>query len=375
MWNWQRKQWPNFIYDSNLLMAQEAAFMKNAGVIVGSYQHVSDDQKRQLMVSVLLDEALKTSEIEGELLDRDSVQSSLQKQLGLKPLPSRPRVSGPEAGVAEVMVDLFRNFSAPLSKDMLCNWHIALMANQWGIDTIGDYRKSLEPIQVVSGAYGRYKVHFEGPPSERVPTEMAAFIGWFNKTAPQGTSPMPALTRAALAHLYFVAIHPFEDGNGRIARALAEKALAQAIGAPSLTSLSMAIQNKRTDYYSALAANNRELTVQTWLEYFAQAAQEGQQLTLALVSFHLAKAKFYQHYQGRLNTRQEKVVGRIFAQGLKGFEGGLSTKNYIAITQAARATATRDLNDLVAQGVLLKEGELKGTRYHLNLSVFGFSYP
>src|SRR4029079_8116048 len=222
-------------------------------------------------------------------------------------------------------------------------------------------------MQVVSGPINKRTIHFEAPPSDRMPGEMKRFIAWFNATVPKGKNPLPALTRAAIAHLHFVCIHPFEDGNGRIARALAEKALAQNLGQPSLIALAYTIERKRKDYYASLERNNKETEITSWLEYFANTVLEAQNDTIKRVDFYVAKAKFYQKHRGSLNERQAKVIARIFREGIDGFEGGLSAENYISITGTSRATATRDLQDLIEKGALTRTGELRHTRYRLSL--------
>jgi Fic family protein len=223
-------------------------------------------------------------------------------------------------------------------------------------------------MQVVSGPDYRRTVHFEAPPSSRVLDEMNRFIAWFNETAPAAKNPLPALTRAGIAHLYFVCIHPFEDGNGRIGRAVAEKSLAQNLGQPSLIALAYTIERKRKDYYAALERNNKETEITNWLTYFAKTILEAQNNTIRRVDFFVAKAKFYQRQRGTLNERQAKVIARMFRQGIDDFEGGLSAENYISISKTSRATATRDLQNLVEKGALTKTGELRHTRYHLKLT-------
>jgi Fic family protein len=175
------------------------------------------------------------------------------------------------------------------------------------------------------------------------------------------------LTRAGITHLYFVSIHPFEDGNGRIGRALSEKSLAQNIGQPSLIALAYTIERARKAYYGALERNNKDLEITDWLVYFAKTINEAQNNTIKRVNFYVAKTKLYEKLRGKLNERQDKVVARMFREGINGFKGGLSAENYISITQSSRATATRDLQQLVAMGAFTKTGELRYTRYHLNI--------
>lgn len=212
-------------------------------------------------------------------------------------------------------------------------------------------------------------MHFEAPPSESVKKEMDRFIEWFIVTAPSGNESLPALTRAGIAHLYFVSIHPFEDGNGRIARAIAEKSLSESLGNPTLIAHSQTIEKHRKHYYKALELNNQENEITPWLVYFAETLLSAQSYSLTLVNFLIEKIKLYDRVKGQLNERQEKVLEKMFRKGPEGFEGGLSADKYIRITGASRATATRDLQDLVEKGTLLKMGQLKSTRYHLNIKL------
>jgi Fic family protein len=196
---------------------------------------------------------------------------------------------------------------------------------------------------------------------------MKRFVAWFNDTAPGGKRPVPPLTRAGIAHLYFVCIHPFEDGNGRIGRALAEKSLAQNLGQRSLIALAYTIERKRKDYYAALERNNRDLDITDWMTYFADTVLAAQNNTIKRVDFYVAKARFHERLRGKLNERQERAIARMFREGIDGFKGGLSAENYITISKTSRATATRDLGDLVEKGALTRTGELRHTRYHLNI--------
>jgi Fic family protein len=227
-------------------------------------------------------------------------------------------------------------------------------------------------MQVVSGRIDAPKVHFEAPPSDRVPDEMNRFLAWFNDTAPGGPSPLPVLTRAGIAHLHFVCIHPFEDGNGRVGRAIAEKALAQGLGQPTLTALAHTIERNRKAYYAALEDADRDNEITAWLTYFAETVLEAQRYTQRRIELLIEKAKLFGRLAGQLNARQEKALARMFREGPEGFKGGLSAEKYISLTRASRATATRDLHELVALGALARTGERKHTRYHLNLSMSNF---
>jgi Fic family protein len=361
--NWQQPDWPDFVHDSNALAPLERRFLLQSGEFVGAFRHVGPDDQETLRIELMSDEAVKTSEIEGEILDRASVQSSLRHQFGLG--AEAVNVKPAERGVSTMMVDLFRSYAAPLRHQTMFDWHAMLLGADQTIKVVGAYRTDAAPMQVVSGPDYRRVVHFEAPPSARVPAEMERFVGWFNDTAPSAGRPLPALTRAGIAHLYFVCIHPFEDGNGRVGRALAEKSLAQSLGHPSLIALAYTIERKRRDYYAALERSNKDNEITDWLTYFADTVLEAQRNTLARVDFLVAKARFYERLRGQLNERQDRVIARMFREGIDGFRGGLCAENYVTICKAPRATATRDLQDLVEKGALTRSGTLRYTRYRL----------
>jgi Fic family protein len=366
MWSWEQPDWPNFSYNSGVLELLEREFLLRSGEFIGAYKHVGTDDQEALKIELISEEAVKTSEIEGEILNRNSVQSSLRQQLGLG--VEQPGVSPAERGISQMMLDLYRNFAAPLDGKTLCAWHQMLMSGDKSTQGIGRYRAHAEAMQVVSGPDYKRIVHFEAPPSARVPEEMEGFIAWFNATAPAQKKELPALTRAARAHLHFECVHPFEDGNGRIGRAISEKALAQTLGHPTLIALAYTIERNRNDYYAALERNNKDLEITDWMIYFAKTVLEAQATTIKRVDFYVAKARFYQRFRSKFNDRQDKVIARMFREGIDGFKGGLSAENYITIAKSSRATATRDLQDLVTKGALTKTGELRHTRYFLNLA-------
>ena len=366
-WNWQQPDWPHFTWEEGRLALAEQQFLVGGGVLLGTVKHLGEEERSQLTVEAMSTEALTTSEIEGEILDRASVQSSIQRQLGLA--ADNRRVAPREQGVAEMMVDLYRTFSAPLSEEMIFSWHRMLMSGSTDTKDVGRYRTSDEPMQVVSGAMGAPKIHFEAPPSAQIAGEMAGFIDWFKRTAPGGTETLPVLTRAGAAHLYFETVHPFEDGNGRIGRAIAEKSLAQSLGQPTLIVLAATILARRASYYQALEAASQRNEITDWLAWFAGITIEAQQRTLALVEFLIDKAKLFDRLKGQLNERQQKALLRMFKEGPEGFKGGLSAGKYSTITGASPATATRDLVDLMEKGTLVRTGELRHARYTLSVSL------
>ena len=364
-WNWQQDDWPRFRVDKSALGEMEAKFLIHGGLLLGALLHIRDDDKSALTVDLISNEALKTSEIEGEYLNRESVQSSIRRNFGLD--TDARRIPPAEQGIADMMMDVYRSFAEPLTDKTMFRWHGMLTAGRRDLKNIGAYRTDSEPMQIISGPIGDPKIHFEAPPSAAMEKEMEGFVNWFNDTAPHGNTALPALTRAGIAHLYFLTIHPFEDGNGRIARALAEKAMSQVLGQPTLIALSQTIQKNKKSYYEALHQSSGENEITAWLGYFADIVLQAQETTQRMIDFLIQKTKLYDRVKSQLNERQEKALARIFREGVEGFKGGVSAENYISITGAARATATRDLQGLVDKGVLSRTGALKSTRYHLNL--------
>lgn len=359
-WIWQLPNWPQFTFDPARFIYYEREFHRNAGVIIGSLAAVSTDESNELRVSLLSSEAMDTSKIEGEILDRDSVQSSIRKQLGLQ---TDGRRAGPkEIGVAQMMVNLVRNYQQLLTKEQLFAWHQMIMNGRIDLETIGGYRTHADPMQIVSGRLDLPKVFYEAPPSNRVTEDMNQYIAWFKRALDEQ---MPTVIHAGIAHLYFELIHPFEDGNGRIGRAIAEKALAIGARQSLITSLSSVIKRDKKAYYQALERANTSLDITQWLIYFAEKILEAQVYTQQLIGFAVDKARYFQHYSSQLNHRQIKVAVRLFQEGLAGFQGGLSAENYIRIAKTSRATATRDLAEMVDLGALTRQGKLRYTRYYL----------
>lgn len=367
MWNWQLKNWPNFQWDQTQLVRAEKLFSEGAGIIAGATKHIESEDNLLLSIDLISNEAVDTSEIEGEYLNRDSVQSSIRRELGLK--TDKRSISPAEAGVAEMMVNLYKTLSDPLSEPTLFAWHGMLMNGRRDLDEIGAYRTHTEAMQIVSGPDYDRKVHFEAPPSTQVSDEMTEFIDWFSRTAPDGSEPLTAVSRAAISHIWFESIHPFEDGNGRIGRAIAEKALAQGFSSPKLTILAKVLLKRRKEYYSALNAASKTLEITDWMLWFAAVAIEAQKSTIVYIDFIIKKTKLLDRVRDQLNPRQEKVILRMLREGPDGFKGGLSAANYISLTGATSATTTRDLQDLVKKSVLIRSGRLKSTRYFLDLDL------
>jgi Fic family protein len=360
-WNWEEPEWPKFSYDPDAIADQEKKFLLGMGSALGILKTIDEEEYKHFVVEILSVEGQESSKIEGELLDRDSLQSSIKKHFGLP--TTRKRSGEREARMAQLLCKVYETFDLPLTHEMLFEWHAILFKGLDRITDNGKYRSHEEPMQIVSSRYGPQKVYFEAPPSRQILSEMSKYTDWYNLQDSKSI-----LGKAAVAHVYFESIHPFEDGNGRIGRLLAEKKLFQGVGKPVLIALSKTFENHKKDYYSGLEKCNRTLEVGAWVEFFADKVLEAQHESMKLLSFVVEKAKMFARFSGKINQRQEKALLRLFAEGPSGFKGGLSAENYISITKATRATATRDLTDLVEKGALLKSGELRHTRYRLNLN-------
>ncbi len=367
-YNWQQKDWPAFSFDLANAGDDLFLFAEKTGHLTGVLKALPENMQVDALLEVMVAEAIKTSEIEGEYVGRKDVMSSIKNNLGLN--NKKEKVNDQKAdGVGQLMYAVRQAFSNPLSTQMLFSWHTMLMQGSADV-AAGSWRTHTEPMQVISGAMGKQKIHFEAPPSQRVPTEMERFVKWFNESAPGGKNEikLPAV-RAALAHLYFESIHPFEDGNGRIGRAVAEKALSQGIGRPVLLSLSQTIEANKKTYYSQLQKAQRTNVVTPWVEYFIKTVVAAQTKAEELLEFTLSKAKYFDRYASLLNERQLKVINRMLEEGPGGFEGGINAGKYVSIAKVSKATATRDLQYLLEKGAIELAGEAGGrsTRYEVNV--------
>ncbi len=364
-YNWQQADWPQFRYDLSGLEEIFLTFAEKTGEVAGLVKGLSPGAQIEAAVELMATEALKTSAIEGELLSRRDVLSSIRKNLGIE---KEAQAGDKRAiGIATLMTDVRQSFAAPLSQEQLFEWHRMIMAGHRRIQP-GQWRTHAEPMEVISGPIGHETVHFEAPPSSIVPREMARFISWFNDTSPDGSTPIKkAVVRSAVAHLYFESIHPFEDGNGRVGRALSEKALSQGLGRPALLSLSRAIEAKRNDYYDALQQAQQANEITPWITWFVAVALEAQTQAEEHINFTLQKTMLFDRFKDQLNERQMQILRRMLEEGPKGFEGGMSAKKYMSMTGTSKATATRDLQDLAEKGILVPTGGGRSTHYRIDL--------
>lgn len=365
---WQDRKWPKLSWESEPLLSLLSKARLAQGKLITQVAGLGLGLSREARADILTEEAVKTSAIEGERLNRESVRSSVARHLGL-PTAGLPSSNRSVDGLVEVLLDATQNYSRPLTSARLKRWQAALFpTGHSGLMKIrvGQWRGREHPMQVVSGAVGLEKVHYEAPPGERVEREMSRFLSWWE--ASKGRE--EGLLRSGLAHFYFVTIHPFEDGNGRIARALTEMALAQDENLPMRCySLSSQIMEERDDYYAALETSQKGRgDVTAWLQWYLECHSRAVAKTGQLIGDVLAKAGFWRRQdQTELNERQRKVVNRLLDAGREGFQGGLTTRKYVSLAKISRATAFREISDLLEKKIL-RQNPAKGrsASYDLN---------
>ena len=346
-WIWQQSDWPKFVWDANEISNSLAQARLAQGKLQGAAQILNADLSSEALASILIQDGITTSAIEGERLHVDAVRSSVANQLGL-PNVGLPKPDRAIDGLVEVLLDATQKHNHPLSLQRLCNWHGALFPT--GYSGLREIRvgqmRGAEPMRVVSGRIGHETVHFEAPPYEQIDTEMSRFIDWFNSDDSQT---LDGLIRAGVAHLWFITIHPFEDGNGRIARAITDMALAQDERLTMrLFSLSAQILAVREAYYDILESTQKgEMNITAWLKWFLTQIQNAVELAQLTVANTLNKAKFWMTHQTKpLNERQRKALNRML-DAKDGFEGGMNTRKYMNLTKTSRATAYRELAQMV----------------------------
>jgi Fic family protein len=348
------QDWPRFHWNREQLAEPLASIRHRQGRLIGHMEALGFNLQQEAVLQTLTADVLKSSEIEGEKLNAEQVRSSLAQHLGIDIGALKPADRNVE-GIVEMILDATRHYDQPLTVERLFAWHASLFptgrsgmakirAGAWRDDRTG-------PMQVVSGPTGKEHVHFEGPNADRLDSEMQGFLDWFEKN-----SGMDAVLKAGMAHLWFVTIHPFDDGNGRIARAIADLALARSENSPQrFYSMSAQIRQERNAYYDILEETQKgTMDVTAWMNWFLGClgrAIDGAQTTLSAV---LAKARFWERVQDLpLNGRQRLVLNRL----LEGFEGKLTTSRYAKLTRCSQDTALRDILPLVEHGILVRNPE------------------
>lgn len=362
----QKPDWPTFSWDTQALSQPLAAVRHRQGRLIGRMEALGFPLRTEATLTTLTADVVTSSAIEGETLNPEEVRSSIARRLGID-VGGYVAASRDVEGIVEMMLDATQRYAEPLTEERLFGWHAALFpTGRSGLQriTVGAWRPTeAGPMQVVSGPIGRERVHFEAPKADRLAAEMKSFLDWFNQS-----QEIDAVVKAALAHLWFVTIHPFEDGNGRIARAIADMALARADGSKDrYYSMSAQIEAERRDYYAQLESQQRgSLDVTAWLVWFLgclDRALDRAEQALAVVSY---KAKLWQVInRAPVNDRQRKVINRL----TDGFQGNLTTSKYAKIAKCSNDTALRDIRDLVERGILIQnEGGGRSTSYRLSTS-------
>lgn len=371
---WQRAAWPTFRFDAATVAASLADAYTACGLLAGKAAAIGLAPGSEIELQALSDEVVATAAIEGERLPMEAVRSSVMRRLGRS---TAARVDRHVEGAVQVIDDATRAHADPLTHDRLCRWQSALFpGGTSGIRRIavGRYREHQDPMQIIAGPPGREVVHYEAPASREVPAEMGRFLDWFARTAPAaGEEAIDGLARAAIAHAWFESIHPFEDGNGRVGRAIADLAIAQQMRPRlRLWSLSRQLQIGRSTYYDRLNQLQRgDGDATAWVAWFAEQVACAARSAEQVIDAALLKQRFWDAHAAHVNERQRKVLQRLLDAGDGGFEGGLNAAKYIQITGASKPTATRDLADLVAGGQVWSTGAGRAVRYYVAVPGWG----
>ncbi|PPA29313.1 DUF4172 domain-containing protein [Aeromonas jandaei] len=370
-WIWQQDDWPHFRWQDSEILPRLRQVQRRQGILIGSHSRLGNPDQT---LDTLLANIIASSAIEGERLNAQSVRSSLARRLGSPQTQSYP-VSERSEGLAAMMLDAIDNHEQPLTIERLYQWHRWLFpANEWSVQpvNVGQLRGD-EPMQVVSGRVDRPTVHFEAPPRATLDDQLAEFIPWFNQTRHDPT--MDPLLRAAIIHFWFVTLHPVDDGNGRLTRALTDLALSQADShSIRLYAMSVAILELRGDYYRALESAQRgSLDITSWICWFLDTLDYSIELALQVIDRSLAKKHFWlQHCHDGLSPEQTKVINRLLDGGQQGFENGINASQYQKVAGVSKATATRHLAELVGRGCIEKlPGGGRNTRYQIRLHTEG----
>jgi Fic family protein len=370
-WIWQLPEWPALAFDAQRVQGHLAAARNAQGVLLGKAEAIGLEGLQHHIRDSLTQEALTTSAIEGEKLDPESVRSSVARRLGLD-MSGAPVREGRRniEGLIDVLQDATLNTDSLLTLERLCSWHGALFPTGFsGMQRIDVGELRSVPTEIVSGAVGHSKVHYAAPPAEGLASQVDAFLTWFNQTQPKvGTQPMDGLVRAAVSHLWFETLHPFDDGNGRIGRAILQLALGQDMGQPGrIVTLSRQIESSKDRYYSELerAQRSKSMDVTAWVEWMLEQIALASEFANRTIDSAIQRIRFQAQMSSfSLNERQQKTMKKLLDAGPKGCEGGMTTRKHERIAQTSTPTAARDLIDLERLGLLTRYGDGRSTRYY-----------
>jgi Fic family protein len=370
-WIWQLPEWPSLAFDAQRIQPLLTAARQSQGVLLGKAEAIGLEGLQPHVRDSLTQEALTTSAIEGEKLDPESVRSSVARRLGLD-TSGAPLREGRRhiEGLIDVLQDATLKTETPLTLERLCNWHGALFPTGFsGMQRIDVGELRSVPMEIVSGAIGHSKVHYAAPPAEGLTEQVDAFLTWFNQTQPKvGAQPLDGLVRAAVSHVWFETLHPFDDGNGRIGRAILQLALGQDMG-PSgrIVTLSRQIESCKDEYYSELerAQRSKSMDVTTWVEWMLVQIAQANEFANRTIDSAIQRIRFLARMAAfTLNERQQKTMKKLLDAGPKGYEGGMTTRKHVRIAQTSTPTAARDLIELERLGLLTRVGDGRSTRYY-----------
>ena len=363
MYNWQHENWPNFSFDIGSLTPSLKGIKRLLCGLVERIQNLPEDERRKYFIENLIEEAQMTSRIEGEFISREDLRSSILNHLYLGNYQNQSRDIRAQ-GIGKLLAIVAANYDYAITEESIKYWHGILLEKSSAIDIIGNYRRGTKPIQIISGPDYDATIHFEAPPAVRVPKEMGQLIASLQHTYHEGRFLNSAI-RAGITHTHFESIHPFQDGNGRIGRALIDQQLSKGIGFAVPFSLSSYFAEHQDGYYDALNEASSSLDLTNWLLYFLDAIYEAMKNAFVQIDFLLVKTRFFDEYTDRINDRQTKAMRRLFDAGPRGFDDGLSAKDYERLTRTSKSTATRELTKLYQLGILKRVGVGRGIRYQI----------
>lgn len=363
-WVWERRDWPNFKWDEDAVRAAAAGIASTNAAIAKGIDDMPEDARTEAMIDLLVSEAVKTSEIEGEFYSRKDIRSSILKHARRDPRPVEPD-NERAAGVARMMVEAQKHFNGSLTKELLWEWQSMIVDKDEDGVPVEKGRWRTSGMHIVNDSGRKKEVVYEAPESGKVPMEMEYFIRWFN----DGRGKMDSFIRAGIAHVHFECIHPFADGNGRVGRAIADMALSQGMGRRAPLSLSEAIRERNPSYYGILKKiGSGDLEITEWLTWFAGTVRLAQKRAMETTRWVLHKTQLWDKHSHKFNERQRKVISELYDEGVEGFAGGVRVQEYAKIAECGMDEARRDLMDLNAMG-MLKDIVRFGRRRRYNINV------
>ncbi len=375
-WIWQLADWPDFTFDREHIAAHLTRARQSQGVLLGKAVAIGLEGLQNTVVEALTQEAVTTTTIEGETINPQSVRSSIAKRLGLD-VYGTPAADNKIEGLIDILQDASTALNEPLTLERLCAWHRALFPTGFSgmhkID-VGTLRNST--MRIVSGPIGKSKIHFEAPPAEVLSTSVQRFVDWFNASHPKtGVSPLDGIVRACISHLWFETLHPFDDGNGRIGRAILQLALGQDMGGPGcIVTLSQQIYRNRTDYYQQLekAQSATSMDITPWMVWMTDQIGAACDFAEVTLDTSLERIRFLTKTSPLpLNARQRKSLSKLLEAGPGGFEGGMTTRKHASLCKTSKPTAARDLIEMTNMGVIVSIGSGRSTRYYPAIEGWG----